>query len=625
MSVVGCALLLAAQSACAQSATSQPNEKPAGPGAGAQKIAVPGYFYQPEPGYRQLAENVPAVGLVVANINNGPGADVSREWASAAEATRRAGVTVLGYVDTGYLGIGGHTTRPPSPSVDSRAWKAQIENDVDTWYRFYGPTIGGIFLDQAQKDCGPTTGDHTWVNSYIEIYSYVKRHHPGAMVAQNPGNSPDQCYLRAADIIVTFEGDYSTYVDPVNGYQEPAWERAVSPDRIWHLVYGATQAQMEDAVARARERNAGYVYVTSLPWPNPWHALPSDGYWNRELGRVANSTDTTPPTAPRNLRPAGVYFNKVSLRWESARDDVAVVGYDVYQGASPVTSVHNNSATLAGLATATRYSYTVRARDAAGNVSSTSNAVEVTTPAADDTAPTIPSNVRAVAYSQSVQLTWTASTDPDDSVASYDVYRGGSVAVTVGTGNAGCPTCAIVRGLDPSTRYSFTVKARDEAGNMSPVSKVVTVITLPPASAPIENVSACMDSSTAKLSATYTEAYEYHRVFIDSDNDVSTGYPLALSTPFGADYMVESSLLDTLAYRYDGRQPPRQGAWTWQRDVTVTPAVSAVNGTYTWQIPISALGGSGTKRVIIEGGATDSSTTETYTAPMTVEPHASCP
>ena len=123
------------------------------------EVAVPGYFYQPGPAYRQLAQNVPAVGVVVANVDNGAGAAVSPAWASATQSAHRAGITVLGYVDTGYLGTTGNTTRGPSSSQSRQAWMAQVEHDVDTWYRFYGPTVGGVFLDQVQESCGPAARD----------------------------------------------------------------------------------------------------------------------------------------------------------------------------------------------------------------------------------------------------------------------------------------------------------------------------------------------------------------------------------------------------------------------------------------------------------------------------------
>src|SRR5205807_9755477 len=111
------------------------------------------------------------------------------------------------------------------------------------------------------------------------------------------------------------------------------------------------------------------------------------------------------PTAPRDVRATAVYFNKVSLAWRSSTDDVAVVGYDVYEGASLMESVHHNGATLTGLDAGTRYRHTVRARDPSGNVSSMSNAVEVTTPTGDHTPPTAPSHVQAAGtFSRSVEL-----------------------------------------------------------------------------------------------------------------------------------------------------------------------------------------------------------------------------
>ena len=590
------------------------------------EVAVPGYFYQPGPAYRQLAQNVPAVGVVVANVDNGAGAAVSPAWASATQSAHRAGITVLGYVDTGYLGTTGNTTRGPSSSQSRQAWMAQVEHDVDTWYRFYGPTVGGVFLDQVQESCGPAARDQSWVELYVRIYRYVKRLHPGAMVVANAGDLPDACYLRAADTVVTFEGDYQAYVDPAHGYREPGWERTVSPNRVWHLVYDATEAQMVDAVARARKRNAGFVYVTSLPRPNPWRGLPADGYWNRELSAVSGVADLRPPTTPRGLRATGVYFDRVSLSWRSSDDNVAVAGYDVYEDTSLVASVHHDSATLRGLAGATQHTYTVRARDAAGNVSSASNAVQVTTPAVDDSPPSAPGDARASAvFSRSVELTWAASTDPDSAVSSYEVDRGGAPPVVVPAGGETCPrTCAIVGGLAPRTRYVFTIRARDPSGNVSRAGKTVSVVTRPAAGPPIVNVTACVDSGGATFAATFTEAYQYHRVFVDSDGDPSTGYRLPVSSPFGADHMIESSLGDTLAYGYGG---PVQGSWTtwrWEKDAQVTPVESAVNGTYTWKVPIAALGGRGVKQVVFEGGGSGGPGADVHSAPLAVTPHASC-
>ena len=66
--------------------------------------------------------------------------------------------------------------------------------------------------------------------------------------------------------------------------------------------------------------------------------------------------------------------------------------------------------------------------------------------------------------SSSVSLSWSASSD-NVGVTAYDVYRGSTLATTV-TGSPPATT-ATVTGLSASTSYTFTVKARDAAGNTS--------------------------------------------------------------------------------------------------------------------------------------------------------------
>ncbi|MFC8451105.1 cellulose binding domain-containing protein, partial [Kitasatospora sp. NPDC057223] len=130
--------------------------------------------------------------------------------------------------------------------------------------------------------------------------------------------------------------------------------------------------------------------------------------------------------------------------------------------------------TDSGLTAATAYSYTVKARDLAGNVSAASNSVSATTTAApsDTVAPTAPSGlVSTGTTSSSVSLSWTASTD-NVGVTGYDVYRGATkVGSTTGA------TTYTDSGLTAATAYSYTVKARDLAGNVSAASNSVTVTT----------------------------------------------------------------------------------------------------------------------------------------------------
>jgi|GEM_PF-5729607 len=118
------------------------------------------------------------------------------------------------------------------------------------------------------------------------------------------------------------------------------------------------------------------------------------GTWERYLSRQSASnkpelivttgtgSDTQAPTAPSNLISTGKTDTTVSLSWSASTDNVGVTGYDVYRGSTLAGSASGTSYTATGLSPSTTYSFTVRARDAAGNVSPASGALSVTTNAA---------------------------------------------------------------------------------------------------------------------------------------------------------------------------------------------------------------------------------------------------
>jgi len=97
------------------------------------------------------------------------------------------------------------------------------------------------------------------------------------------------------------------------------------------------------------------------------------------LSGGGGTTDTTAPTAPTALKSTATTASSVSLSWTASTDNVGVTGYDVYRGTTLVGSATATSYTDSGLTASTAYSYTVKARDAAGNVSAASNSVSVTT------------------------------------------------------------------------------------------------------------------------------------------------------------------------------------------------------------------------------------------------------
>ncbi|HZG74217.1 MAG TPA: fibronectin type III domain-containing protein, partial [Paenibacillus sp.] len=90
--------------------------------------------------------------------------------------------------------------------------------------------------------------------------------------------------------------------------------------------------------------------------------------------------DTQAPSAPTGLTSPSKTDTTVNLSWTASTDNVGVTGYDVYRGttlAGSTTGATTFQAT--GLTPNTAYSFTVRAKDAANNVSAASAALSVTT------------------------------------------------------------------------------------------------------------------------------------------------------------------------------------------------------------------------------------------------------
>lgn len=192
----------------------------------------------------------------------------------------------------------------------------------------------------------------------------------------------------------------------------------------------------------------------------------------------SNPIDTQAPTAPASLASMATSSTTASLSWNASTDNVGVTGYKVYNGGALVTTVSGATLnyTVSGLTANTAYTFTVKAVDAAGNLSAASNAVNVTTSpvVADTEAPTAPGNLHVMGTptSTSVALMWNPSTD-NVGVTGYKIYRGTTLAGTV----SGTASNYTVSGLSPNTAYTFTVRAIDAAGNESSASNSVSTST----------------------------------------------------------------------------------------------------------------------------------------------------
>jgi hypothetical protein len=216
---------------------------------------VPAYF-DPGSGWIRLEHSTPAVRLVVMNPDSGPGGSLDPGYVSAVRAAQAAGITVVGYVYTDY----------GARSLDV------VESDVAAYYRWYG--VNGIFFDEASDSCSKEP-------YYATLDAYVHAEGAAQTTILNPGTATGQCYLAAADILLTFEGSYHQYV---HSYSAPAWVARYPSSRFWHVIYDAPNAKaLARTVKLGRQRGAGLVYVTSQRLPNPYGELPALVYWHDEL------------------------------------------------------------------------------------------------------------------------------------------------------------------------------------------------------------------------------------------------------------------------------------------------------------------------------------------------------
>jgi chitinase len=245
------------------------------------------------------------------------------------------------------------------------------------------------------------------------------------------------------------------------------------------------RAGRSDALAAAWAPNVSYSVGTVVTYDSRsyscvqahtsltgWEPPNVPALWSLQSG--GGGGDTQAPSTPSGLSSPSKSATSVSLSWSASSDNVGVTGYDIYRNGTLAGSSTSTSYTATGLSASTAYSFTVKAKDSAGNVSSASSALSVTTSASGGSSctaqPGIPSSLSSPSKSSSsVSLSWTApSAGSNCTIQGYDVYNGTTrVAQTTGT-----DTSYTVAGLSASTAYSFSVAARNESSTSSKSSSL---------------------------------------------------------------------------------------------------------------------------------------------------------
>ena len=224
------------------------------------------------------------------------------------------------------------------------------------------------------------------------------------------------------------------------------------------------------ATAGGWSTSAPLFYVFTTAGSKTLYAWSKDSAGNVSTGRSAAVTitlpDTTPPTVTTFTVPSTSATLSVLITTLTATDDTGVTGYLINESATaPLAMAGGWSATapttytFISTGSKTLYAW---ARDAAGNVSASRNAVVTIM---DSTAPTVTAfTVPAAVATLSVSITTLTATD-DTGVTGYLITESATAPLTTAGGwSATAPTSYAFTSTGSKTLYAW---ARDAAGNVS--------------------------------------------------------------------------------------------------------------------------------------------------------------
>jgi hypothetical protein len=107
-----------------------------------------------------------------------------------------------------------------------------------------------------------------------------------------------------------------------------------------------------------------------------------------QLVLTTGTGDTQAPTAPTSLTASAPGPTQVNLTWRGSTDNVGISNYLVFRGGSLLATLGATTLSYTDITVSanSKYTYTVKARDGAGNLSGASNAATVTTPSSGSSA-----------------------------------------------------------------------------------------------------------------------------------------------------------------------------------------------------------------------------------------------
>jgi chitodextrinase len=279
---------------------------------------------------------------------------------------------------------------------------------------------------------------------------------------------------------------------------DDAVEILIDADNSKNTTYGANDFQFvfryNDATIRETKRNittgvtrsfvdvtGGYRLEVKIPWAlltvtpssnsligldvqindddnggtrdgkKTWFVTNDNGWQNPSLLNTVElvTLDTQAPAAPSGLTSSAVSTTSFTLSWTAATDNVGVAGYEVFRdGVLFGSTTGATMLSITGLTASTTYAMTVKAKDAAGNTSAASTALNVTT-SSSGTTPVITNTVSTITVDGVEDADYTGVTSSINNV-------------TLGTVSSNADLSATWEALWDNTNLYFFIDVTDD-------------------------------------------------------------------------------------------------------------------------------------------------------------------
>ncbi len=184
-------------------------------------------------------KSVPVIAII--NPDNGPGNE-NQEFVVGIHNLQHAGITVLGYVPTGY------GSRNSSSAI----------SDITSYKNWYH--VNGIFFDEMSHSPG--------FELYYENLTKHAKDLGMKMTVGNPGVDTIPSYIGTVDNIVIHENSSLPSLESLGG-----WHSAYDKSNFSILSYNISSAN--STYIKLASKHVGYIYMTDQTNPNPWEKLSS--------------------------------------------------------------------------------------------------------------------------------------------------------------------------------------------------------------------------------------------------------------------------------------------------------------------------------------------------------------